>query len=89
MHILFVMKGALLGVETGKFLVSCTRKEKEQLLVKLQDITSGQRFELLEEMPVPRRRRDENDKEVDVIFYRKKKSEDLDLENVKLAESTD
>ena len=78
--------GALIGVETGKFMVHYTKKEKEEVTNKLQDLATGRGWKMLEEMPVFRRRRDEHDTLVDVMFYNKV---DRDLDNFKLADSTD
>ena len=78
--------GALIGVETGKFMVHYTKKEKEEVTNKLQDLATCRGWKMLEEMPVFRRRRDEHDTLVDVMFYNKV---DRDLENLKLADSTD
>ena len=77
---------ALIGVETGKFMVHYTKKEKEELMDKVQELAVGRGWKMLEEMPIFRRRRDERDALVDVMFYNKV---DKDLENLKLAESTD
>ena len=67
--------------------VSCgTKKEKEEVTNKLQDLATGRGWKILDEMPVFRRRRDEHDTLVDVMFYNKV---DRDLENLKLADSTD
>ena len=78
--------GALVGVETGKFMVHYTKKEKGELMNKVQELAMGREWKMLEEMPVFRRRRDEQDTLVDVMFYTKV---DKDLENLRLAESTD
>jgi hypothetical protein len=62
-------RGAVVSIETSKFIVCIPRKSKEEYNKKIRDYAMANRWTEIQPK-IPRRRRDEEDKVDDVIFFR-------------------
>lgn len=60
----------LVAVETAKFLVPLTRDQKTEFAAKEETFAAKHNWTRMVAPPVPRRRRDEQDLEDDVVFFR-------------------
>ena len=63
-------KNGIIAIETAKFLIPLTKKVQIEYNKKIEEYASKQEWIEVKPSPVPRRRRDENDNEDDVIFFR-------------------
>ena len=61
--------GAVVAVETAKFLVNLNKDLKQEFVNKIDEYCQGSGLTRMVQPPVFRRRRDEQDTEDDVVFY--------------------
>mmetsp|Transcript_24464 Transcript_24464/g.35966 ORF Transcript_24464/g.35966 Transcript_24464/m.35966 type:complete len:536 (-) Transcript_24464:109-1716(-) len=67
--------GAVVGIETGKYVVPLLRDQKKEFNLKEKEFAEAQGWSHLVESPVKRRRREEASEQDDVIFYVKNVTE--------------